>query len=1469
MKKLGCVLSFLILLILLNSGIRNQAMAKTEDGLSPKNQEARTIADGSNAASINTFAITSGVAHSCAVTTGGGVKCWGSNWNYQLGDGTTIARSTPVDVLGLSIEVSMVSAGHGHTCVLTILGGVKCWGDNSYGQLGDGTNNMSSTPVDVAGLSSGVSSVSVGNIHTCARMITGGIKCWGWNGNGQLGDGTKTDRNTPVDVVGLSSGVSAVSAGAGHTCVLTVGGVQCWGGNGYGQLGDGTINESSTPVDVLGLSSGIRMVSTGGNHTCALTASGGDKCWGENSYGQLGNGTNAWSTTPVDAVGLSSGISAISAGYYHTCAVTTTGGARCWGGNFDGQLGDGTTTNRSTPVDVAGLSGGVAAVSAGTFHTCGVTTAGEAKCWGGNDYGQLGDGTTTGGSTPVDAVGLSGEVSLVSAGVSHTCAVKNGGVKCWGNNDYGQLGDGTTTSHSLPGDVAGLSSGMAWVSAGWRQTCAVTAAGAVKCWGWLYYDLAGGYIPMDIVGLSSGVSRVSSGREHACALTTLGGVKCWGNNDSGQLGDGTTTRRSTPVDVVGLSSGIAAVSAGDDHTCAVTTTGGVKCWGWNVDGQLGDGTTTSRNTPVDVVGLSSGVLTISAGNYHTCAVTTTGSVKCWGRNYYGQLGDGTGTGSNTPVAVVGLSSGVSAVSAGDTHTCAVTAAGGVKCWGWNLYGLPGVGTTPNYSLGPVDIVGLSSGIVAVSAGEYHTCAVTTTGGVKCWGSNSSGQLGSQVLWLPVNVVGLGGQTGFYWAIDDYITVNRQLFNHLINYSNDVSTVGDYFLNKQDPDQVERGVNTFMNAIDLIGVNWSLVGKGLNYMMTPGYQAASHASWRGWTNGEAAARHWLKPLYDSLSINSDRRLVFEQTTKAGLKYYAVEAGKKTAIDQIQKWLIDKLIPGKGTPIFDQFGQSAVRLGESYQRDLLREQNQMITSLPALNLTQAQEAAYQADMQARQLANQQILQQLGDQRDFLWANYVKSKADENNWFKGFDWLFFKWGVVGGATLMWDGPGFYVATTGMKVGQLIYDYVKDTQALSIDGKMLDLSLRFLSGKTSLNYQQVALNTVNGLNLIRAKDSPQIANAQLGSIQQKSFGFYREWPLLWWETDGSQIKVPIENRANFFTTFITSSVYSYTDSWIGSMNLVVEGQPLDLNGGEQNNAVIPLNMGQQGLSPDDNSMVKLLVLGATETGIYPVTTLQMDWIPTRVDQGTSKLAKIPTRYTQAEADNSPSFTLPIASSITNMAGSTQKVLVINSYNPFNLTVNATITQVIPSNFTIVDSGGGQVSNGTITWTNALQSNTAWDVKVTLEYPAAPDQTSSLPGSVLAFSDPNNPAQGDTYIAPDLQVQSSWPVETSVDFSATWKSAQASDIVVDIHNNSTAPTSGILTLSVYMPDGVQLWSDSADFNPLSGETQTITIPAKVVTLKNYVVLEGSITIDSATKIVVEEVINVKPSEVYLPILRR
>jgi len=280
----------------------------------------------------------------------------------QVGDGTTVNRSTPTQVSGLESGVLAIAAGYGHTCAVTTGGAVKCWGYNVYGQLGDGTTTNRPTPTLVSGLSSGVPPIATGYFHTCAVTAAGGVVCWGYNGSGQLGDGTYENSLTPTPVFGLASGVAAVAAAPYHTCAVTSGGgARCWGYNTQGQLGDGTTAEQRKPTPVSGLASGVLSIAADYGHTCAVTTGGGALCWGDNYWGQLGDGTHESRLTPTPVFGLTSGTAAIAAGSYYTCALTTGVGVRCWGNNASGQFGTGARVVGVTPLAVYGFGGAIAA----------------------------------------------------------------------------------------------------------------------------------------------------------------------------------------------------------------------------------------------------------------------------------------------------------------------------------------------------------------------------------------------------------------------------------------------------------------------------------------------------------------------------------------------------------------------------------------------------------------------------------------------------------------------------------------------------------------------------------------------------------------------------------------------------------------------------------------------------------------------------------------------------------------------------------------------------------------------------------------------------------------------------------------------------------------------------------------------------------------------------------------------------
>ena len=365
-------------------------------------------------------------------------------------------------------------------------------------------------------------------------------------------------------------------------------------------------------------------IASGENHACALLKAGTVKCWGLDNSGQLGNGgsTDVFSmqTKPVSVIGLS-GVTAIAAGDNHTCALLKAGTVKCWGLNDAGQLGNGTLTSSSKPVSVKGVHGGglltgVIALAAGQDHTCALLSAGAGtvKCWGQNNDGVLGNGSLKfqRATTPQSVAGLT-RVVAISSSINDTCVVlKGGSVECWGFDEYGEFGPGTYGPGDCPfGDA----------------------------------DFGCSPTPVMVKGIA-GATAVSVREHSSCALVKNGNVTCWGDSNKGFIA------------VKGITGGTAITSSDDsasfgDYTCVLLTGATVKCWGYNLQGQLGNGTMQTTNVPTSVTGLS-GVTVVSAGVTFACARLASGSARCWGANNYGQLGNGGGPNRAKPVPVVGI-----------------------------------------------------------------------------------------------------------------------------------------------------------------------------------------------------------------------------------------------------------------------------------------------------------------------------------------------------------------------------------------------------------------------------------------------------------------------------------------------------------------------------------------------------------------------------------------------------------------------------------------------------------------------------------------------------------------------------------------------------------------------------------------------------------------------------------------------
>jgi alpha-tubulin suppressor-like RCC1 family protein len=721
--------------------------------------------------------LTSGGRHTCGISSEKKAYCWGDDSNGQLGNDTTLAgQQSPVAVNmnGVLSGKSIVSivAGYDHTCALTSDNNIYCWGSDSSGQLGSGVsvgNQPTAVNVDMAGALSGktISSIYAGGDTSCALTSDGLAYCWGSDSNGQLGnDITQTSQNSPVavDMTGVLSGktISSISIGSSHTCAIASDNLAyCWGSDGAGQRGNGATTGSEgipAAVDTSGVLSGksILSINAGGIQTCAIASDNLAYCWGSDTWGQLGNDvTLASQSSPVAVAtgGVMSGltIKSISGGYAHTCAVASNNLVYCWGFDSSGQLGDDALLldePRPVAVDTSGALAGksINSISMGWYHSCAMTSDNKPYCWGSDTNSELGNGATTGNQTAPVLVDLSNALTAktvtgMAIGNGWSCALATNLASCWGSDVVGQLGDNADSvsqTSAVPVNTAGVLSGKTILSIAGKKdhACVIANDNLGYCWGGdaegqLGNDvtLANQRTPVAVStsGALSGktLKSISAGGAHTCAIGSDDLAYCWGDDSSGQLGnDATLADQATPVAVStsGVLAGktILSISAGELHTCVIASDNQAYCWGTDFAGQLGDGATfTGQPTPVAVTtsGVLSGktILKISSGHYITCVVASDNQAYCWGSDSSGALGNGTATvatGVPNAVDTSGVLSGktVLDVSAGNTHGCVIASDNLAYCWGGNFNGDLGRGTSTNSEISPGAV--LTSGALA-------------------------------------------------------------------------------------------------------------------------------------------------------------------------------------------------------------------------------------------------------------------------------------------------------------------------------------------------------------------------------------------------------------------------------------------------------------------------------------------------------------------------------------------------------------------------------------------------------------------------------------------------------------------------------------------------------------------------------------------------------------------------------------
>ncbi len=681
-----------------------------------------------------------GASHTCGLSSTGGVACWGANADGQSGRLSRARALAATPSPNLS-GATALAAGDSHTCALAADGTVTCYGRNNVGQLGRGSRDAVVVSGPVRGLSGAVA-IDANNDGSCAVDASGALFCWGfiWAAN---------DSVEAVEVSGDRDASQGFGVGFDHLCAQDAMGAWCMGFDNLGQLGTSAslpecsmvypsgfpaVNQgpcSSTPISVEGAPS-YPMLATGSGMNCGATGYTVN-CWGDNRFGELRLPPPATLDTPlIGTVRAEDGDPwvSIAASRYHLCLERESGQLDCWGWNDFGQLGDGTTDSSELDRTVTGGPAVLRDVAVGVRHSCAIDDAGEPWCWGDNGEGQLGDRSLERRPSPARVMGLERARRVFMSGGDGHVITADGRLRNW------QSG---TTGATL---VDGVERVLMGTGHGGVQ-CIIDAEGVVTCWGRV--DEGGLGVGPTTIGqvvprtaLSVPPARsVSLSAEHGCVVAREGTVHCWGTNESGAVGDGTTERRDTPVQAVGIDE-IVEVSVGGGaysethHTCALRRDGRVFCVGDGSAGQLGDGLSLSSLTWVEVEGIDDATA-IHAGSAHTCALRSDGTVWCWGLGLWGQLGRGPAAlVSATPEPVLDLE-GVVQISGADNSTCARLRSGSVTCWGDTTFGQLGAPTAEtNGGFTPHPVEGLVA--LELGSGVSAHCAIDASSALICWGA---------------------------------------------------------------------------------------------------------------------------------------------------------------------------------------------------------------------------------------------------------------------------------------------------------------------------------------------------------------------------------------------------------------------------------------------------------------------------------------------------------------------------------------------------------------------------------------------------------------------------------------------------------------------------------------------------------------------------------------------------------------
>ena len=755
-----------------------------------------------------------------SIKTNGSLWGWGANPYGELGNGVAgVAILSPIQI-GSAIDWNQLSkGGYYHVAIIKTGGTLWACGYNGQGQLGLGDINHRSSLTQV-GLDTNWRQVECGVYTTIAIKNDGTLWNWGFNSYNTLGDGTTIGKSSPIQI-GSFTTWSQISGGGGHNAAIDINGkLYIWGWNLYGQLGDGTQNNQSVPTQVGSLTDWKQVCCTY-THSAALKTDGTIWTWGDNTSGKLGLGDTIPRSSPVQ-VGSATTWKQIVCGYGNTCAIRNDGTLWAWGSNANGELGDGTTIDKSSPIQIGSLTGwqqaqygmsflraigqvivptdiphggtgqgsaiaafnALAPVQTGNIGKY-LTTDGANASWGvistipsqTNNAGKYlsTNGTTTlwstvatggGGGTPPTA-GTPNRILSTLDGftkkwIPYTVPITYYTMWTWGYNLRGQLGDGTITNRFSP--IQLLSGSVNWttISNGYHFSTSVKADGTL--WTWGYNDsgqLGQGNItpkssPVQVGALTNWAST-TAGIDFMAAIKTDGTLWTWGSNTSGKLGDGTTIRKSSPIQVGALTNWN-SVCLGTNFITTIKNDGTLWTWGNNSNGQLGDGTVTSTSSPSQI-GTLTNWTQASNGDRNAAAVKSDGTLWTWGFNGSGQLGLGDIASRSSPTQVGALTNWKQ-IACGYTHNVAVKTDGTLWGWGWNSLGQLGLGDRTNRS-SPVQI-GSMTNWASVSCGYQHTTAIKTDGTLWSWGSNTYGQIGDSTSVAKSSPVQIGSMTN--WSI---------------------------------------------------------------------------------------------------------------------------------------------------------------------------------------------------------------------------------------------------------------------------------------------------------------------------------------------------------------------------------------------------------------------------------------------------------------------------------------------------------------------------------------------------------------------------------------------------------------------------------------------------------------------------------------------------------------------------------